>query len=105
MYLLKVSETLRSAKLSLSEIMQICEQLETTSFDVPDSWETELRGRRVSLGNEEGLVIQGIELLCGGTGNCQTWVLCRSNGKWLTMFKDQSPIASAFVFHPVAHAG
>ena len=41
---LKVSETLRAAKLSLSEIMQICEQLETTSFDVPDSWETELRG-------------------------------------------------------------
>ncbi len=43
---------MRAAKLSLSEIMQICEQLETTSFDVPDSWETELRGRRVSLGNE-----------------------------------------------------
>jgi len=102
---LKVSETLRAAKLSLSEIMQICEQLETTSFDVPDSWETELRGRRVSLGNEEGLVIQGTELLCGGTANCQTWVLRRSNGKWLTMFKDQAPIASAFGFQPEAHAG
>src|SRR5438552_13765566 len=63
---LKASETLQAAKLSSTEIKQICEQLETTSFDVPDSWETELRGRRVSLGNEEGLVIQGIELLCGG---------------------------------------
>ena len=102
---LKASETLQAAKLSSPEIKQICEQLETTSFDVPDSWETELRGRRVSLGNEEGLVIQGTELLCGGTANCQTWVLRRSNGKWLTMFKDQAPIASAFGFQPKTHAG
>ena len=102
---LKASETLQAAKLRSTEIKQICEQLETTSFDVPDSWETELRGRRVSLGNEKGLVIQGIELLCGGTGNCQTWVLRRSNGKWLTMFKDQAPIASAFGFQPKTHAG
>ena len=70
---LKASETLQAAKLSSTEIKQICEQLETTSFDVPESWETELRGRRVSLGNEDGLVIQGTELLCGGTANCQTW--------------------------------
>ena len=102
---LKASETLQAAKLSSTEIKQICEQLETTSFDVPESWETELRGRRVSLGNEDGLVIQGTELLCGGTANCQTWVLRRSNGKWLTMFKDQAPIASAFGFQPEARAG
>jgi hypothetical protein len=95
---LKASETLRAAKLSSTEIKQICEQVETTSFDVPDSWEKELRGQRVSLGNEDGLVIQGTELLCGGTGNCQTWVLRRSNGKWLAMFKGQAPIASAFGF-------
>jgi hypothetical protein len=102
---LKASETLRAAKLSSTEIKQICEQVETTSFDVPDSWEKELRGQRVSLGNEDGLVIQGTELLCGGTGNCQTWVLRRSNGKWLAMFKGQAPIASAFGFQPEAHAG
>jgi hypothetical protein len=102
---LKAKETLQAAKLSSPEIKQICEQLEATSFDVPDSWETELRGRRVSLGNEEGLVIQGTELLCGGTGNCQTWVLGRSSGKWLTMFKDQAPIASAFGFQPETHSG
>ena len=102
---LKASETLQAAKLSSSEVKQICEQLETTSFDLPDSWERELRGRRVSLGNEDGLVIQGTELLCGGTGNCQTWVLRRSNGKWLAMFKGQAPIASAFGFQPEAHAG
>ena len=102
---LKASETLQAAKLSSPEIKQICEQLETPSFDVPDSWEKELRGRRVSLGNEEGLVIQGTELLCGGTGNCQTWVLGRSSGKWLTMFKDQAPIASAFGFQPETHSG
>ncbi len=80
---LKASETLQAAKLSSPEIKQICEQLETPSFDVPDSWEKELRGRRVSLGNEDGLVIQGTELLCGGTGNCQTWVLRRSPGSVL----------------------
>jgi len=102
---LKASETLQAAKLSSPEIKQICEQLETTSFDIPDSWEKELRGRRVSLGNEDGLVIQGTELLCGGTRNCQTWVLRRLNGKWLAMFKDQAPIASAFGFHPETHAG
>jgi hypothetical protein len=78
---LKASETLRAAKLSSTEIKQICEQVETTSFDVPDSWEKELRGQRVSLGNEDGLVIQGTELLCGGTGNCQTWVLRRIEWK------------------------
>jgi hypothetical protein len=102
---LKASETLQVAKLSSSEVKQIREQLETTSFDVPDSWEAELRGQRVSLGNEDGLVIQGTKLLCGGTGNCQTWVLRRSNGKWWAMFKDQAPIASSFGFQPETHAG
>ena len=77
----KASETLRAAKLSSTEIKQICEQAGTTSFDVPDSWEKELRGQHVSLGSEDGLVIQGTELLCGGTGNCQTWVLRRIEWK------------------------
>lgn len=46
---LKASETLQAAKLSSPEIKQICEELETTSFDVSDSWETELRAGDASL--------------------------------------------------------
>jgi len=38
---------------------QIYESLESTSFDTPDSWEKELRTRRVSLGNGKELVVQG----------------------------------------------
>src|SRR5437870_12699435 len=67
MHHLKVSETLRAAKLSLSENMQICEQLQTTSFDLPGSWETQLRGPRVSRRPEERLAIQSSERHCGRT--------------------------------------
>jgi hypothetical protein len=91
-------QTFRAAKLSSTEMDGIFKEVEKTSFDYPDSWQSELRARRVSLGNADGLVIQGTKLLCGGTGNCQTWVFRSSNGRWISMFQGQAPIISAFGF-------
>src|SRR5262249_37615621 len=75
---LSLDETFLAAKLDAVERKQIIDQVEKTSFDVPDSWESELRVRRVSLGEAEGLIVRGTQLLCGGTGNCETWVFRRS---------------------------
>jgi hypothetical protein len=36
--------------------------------------------------------------LCGGTGNCQTWILRRANGEWLNTFSGEAPIASSIGF-------
>jgi len=95
---LATNETFLAAKLTAAERKQIIEQVETTSFDAPDSWLSELRVRRVSLGESDGLVIRGTQLLCGGTGNCETWVFRRSGDEWLNMFDHQAPIVSAFGF-------
>ena len=102
---LSADETFLAAKLTAAEQKQIIDQVENTSFDVPDSWEAELRVRRVSLGDSDGLVIRGTKLLCGGTGNCQTWVFRRSAGKWLNMFEQKAPIVSGFGFQQEATAG
>src|SRR5882724_6976050 len=83
---LSANETFPAAKLTAAEQKEIIDQVESTSFDAPDSWETELRVRRVSLGESDGLVIRGTHLLCGGTGNCETWVFRNSQGKWLNLF-------------------
>jgi hypothetical protein len=92
-------ETFQSAKMSSNEANGILRQIEETSLDYPDSWRSELRLRRVSLGDTDGLVVRGTKLLCGGTGNCQTWIFRqRSNGRWVTMFQRQAPIISAFGF-------
>ena len=88
---LSADETFLAAKLTAAEQKQIIDQVENTSFDVPDSWEAELRVRRVSLGDSDGLVIRGTKLLCGGTGNCQTWVFRRSAGKWLNISSRSLP--------------
>jgi hypothetical protein len=95
---LKDTETFQSAKLDANAIKQISEAIEATAFDTPDSWESELRVRRVSLGETPGLVLQGTKLLCGATGNCQTWVMHRSNDHWLAMFAEQAPMTSGFGF-------
>jgi hypothetical protein len=92
-------ETFQAAKLSSNEANGILKQIEETSFDYPDAWQSELRVRRLSLGDTDGLVVRGTRLLCGGTGNCQTWVFRQqSNGRWVSMFHRQAPIISAFGF-------
>jgi len=95
---LRANETFVSVKLTAAERKEIIDQVENTSFDSPDSWEKELRARRVSLGESDGLVIRGTQLLCGGTGNCETWVFRHSQGKWLNLFNEEAPIVSGFGF-------
>ena len=94
---LQESDTFRGARLTPSEQKQVFGEIEGISSDTPQSWESELRVRRVQLGGvQEGLVLQGSELLCGKTGNCQTFVLRRENSKWIAMFQEEAPIASGF---------
>src|SRR6185437_8702566 len=102
---LSANETFRAAKLTAAEQEQIINQVENSSFDVSDSWETELRVRRISLGQANGLIIRGTRLLCGGTGNCETWVFRQSSEKWLNMFEQQAPIVSALGFEQEASGG
>jgi hypothetical protein len=98
-------ETFLAAKLTEAEQKQIIDQVEKTSFDAPDSWESELRVRRVSLGESEGLLIRGTRLLCGGTGNCESWVFRRSQRNWINLFDQEAPIASGFAFEDEATGG
>src|SRR5882672_9709241 len=74
---LRNSDTFEAEKLGASEKREIRRELEKGSFDAPDSWDREVRVRRISLGAVDGLVVQGVTLLCGATGNCETWVLRR----------------------------
>jgi hypothetical protein len=99
------NETFLAAKLTAAERKQIIDQVEKTSFDVPDSWESELRVRRVSLGEPDGLVIRGTQMLCGGTGNCETWIFRRSQGNWFNLFEQEAPIVSGFGFEQEATGG
>jgi hypothetical protein len=102
---MSANETFLAAKLTATEQKEIIDQVENTSFDTPDSWETELRVRRVSLGELDGLIIRGTRLLCGGTGNCETWVFRCSPGKWLNMFEQEAPTVSGFGFEQEASGG
>lgn len=100
------NDTFRAARLTPSEQEQVFQEVAGISFDTPDSWESELRVRRVNMGGiEEGLVVQGSTLLCGGTGNCATFLLRRVNSKWIAMFDEQAPIASGFGFGPESNNG
>jgi hypothetical protein len=95
---LQESDRLLAAQLTPKERQQIFEEVEAISFDVPDVWESELRLRRMALGSVEGLIIQGTNLLCGGTGNCETVVLRRSRDRWIAMFQREAPIGHGFAF-------
>ena len=98
-------ETFLASRLTAAERVQIIDQVEQTSFDVPDNWQSELRVRRVSLGGAPGLVVRGMSLLCGGTGNCQTWVFRLSHGTWFNLFEQEAPILSAFGFQEGTNFG
>lgn len=91
-------ETFLAVMLTAAEQKQIIDQVEQTSFDIPGDWQLELRVRRVSLGGAEGLVVRGTRLLCGGTGNCQTWVFRLLQGAWFNLFEREAPIVSGFGF-------
>jgi len=103
---LTAKDTWAAAKLSAQEIQQITEAVENSAFDTPDSWEQELRVRRVDLGASLGIIAQGTKLLCGGTGNCQVFVLQKANGKWTSLFgTEQAPLAESFQLGPALTNG
>ena len=91
-------DDIAAAGLPPAEAKQLLDQVEQTSFDTPDSWQAELRLRRLPIGGGGGLVVRGTALLCGGTGNCETWLFRRSNGAWATMFDGEAPVISSFGF-------
>ncbi len=75
--------------------------LEQSAYDTPDSWTKEVRIRKIDLGEAPGIVAQGTNLLCGGTGNCQTWVFRKADNKWISLFgNDQAPLAESFQLGP-----
>jgi hypothetical protein len=102
---LRPAETVSAARLTPAEKRQIFRQLDDTSFDTPDSWDTEALVRRVRLGDSDGLVIQGSKLLCGATGNCATWVIRRQKDGWRNLFSGDAPLASTFAFADVLTNG
>ncbi|MCU1299207.1 MAG: hypothetical protein JWO91_3485 [Acidobacteriaceae bacterium] len=94
-------DVFNSVGLSAIEVREIVEQAEQSAYDTPDDWKKELRVRRANLGNSSGLVVQGSKLLCGGTGNCQTWVFHKVDNKWVSLFpNDRVPIAESFRLGP-----
>ena len=94
------SDTIGAAKLSAKEKSEIFAAVEAMSFDWPDSWMSEFRVRRIPLGPEGGLILQGTKFLCGATGNCEIAVLRHAQGKWLALFEGQAPIGDGFAFVP-----
>lgn len=105
-------ETFAASRLSASAIRQIEAEVEASAYDTPASWAAELRVRRVDLGAARGLIVQGTKLLCGGTGNCQTWVLRAIGGKWISMFASsgnnncsEPPLAEGFALGPARTHG
>lgn len=99
-------ETLAKLNLSATELKQVISGVQAAAFDSPDSWEKELLGRRVSLGAAPGLVLQGNDLLCGGTGNCQIFVFRRVGKDWVPLFAgEQAPVVEGFSFGPGATRG
>jgi hypothetical protein len=98
---LEAKDTFAAAHLSSQEADEVIHAVSDCAFDIPDSWETELRARRVDLGAAPGLLLQGTNLLCGGTGNCQIFVLRKVNQRWTSLFgNEQAPIAEGYLFGP-----
>lgn len=105
MQTLGAKDTWAAAKFSAEETKQIIAGAEQSAFDTPDSWETELRVRRMDLGGTQGIIAQGTKLLCGGTGNCEIFVFRKAEGKWVSLFKADAPIADGFQLGPPSTRG
>jgi hypothetical protein len=100
---LRNEEDFAAARLTAAERHSIVEQLEASSFDVPDDWAREVRVRRIDVDGVEDLLIRGTDLLCGATGNCQTWVFRHeANREWRNGFASQAPMATSVGFDGAA---
>jgi len=97
---LGTADTLAATKLMQREVSQLISAVEQLAYDTPDSWSTELRAKRIDLGSSPGLVLEGTNLLCGGTGNCQIFVFRRVNDRWISLFQGRAPICETFTFGP-----
>lgn len=97
---LGTGDTFAAAKLTQKEVSQIIPALEQLAYDIPDSWNTELRAKRIDLGSSPGIVLEGTNLLCGGTGNCQIFVFRRVSDRWISLFQGQAPICETFTIGP-----
>jgi hypothetical protein len=89
-----------TAELPPVQLQEILDQVTETSFDTPDSWPAELRLRRVAIGDGTALIVRGTALLCGGTGNCQTWLFRFANGHWSSMIEGEAPIIDGMGLAP-----
>src|SRR5262245_31917589 len=97
---LTMQDSVSRMRLSAAEMRQILTAVERSAFDTPDSWEDELSARRVDLGSSPGIVLRGTKLLCGGTGNCQLFVMRKTN-RWVSLFgEEQAPLAESFELGP-----
>jgi len=91
------NDTFHAAQLTEKEVEELVRQVQDSSFDTADDWQSELRVRRVDLGHSPGIIIQGTKLLCGATGNCQTWVFRKLDDRWISLFPiDKVPIVEGF---------
>jgi len=100
------NETFAAAGLTAEDVRQIVDAIEQAAYDTPASWSAELRARRVDLGGGPAVVVQGTRLLCGGTGNCQLFVLHKVNGRWVSLFgNEHAPLAATFQFGPGSSHG
>jgi hypothetical protein len=59
----------------------------------------------VALGQADVLVVRGTSLLCGATGNCQSWVFLRSQQQWRNLIQGAAPLASGLGFEERVSAG
>jgi hypothetical protein len=92
-------DTVAVANISEDEFHEIVGAVKKSAYDVPKSWKAELRFRRIDLGNYPGLAVQGTNLLCGGTGNCQIWLFRKANAHWTPLFgNEQTILAEGFEF-------
>jgi hypothetical protein len=99
-------DTLAAANLSGKEMRQIVASLEESAYDTPDSWSEELRAKRIDLGGGSGLLLQGTQRLCGGTGNCQLFVFRKVNDAWVSLVASgQTLLVESFQFGPGVTGG
>jgi hypothetical protein len=94
------------ARLPAKETREVIAEVERSAYDTPGSWSTELRAKRITLGHTPGLAIQGSKLLCGATGNCQTWIFRKVGDRWMSLFTgDEAPIIEGFRLGPAVSGG
>ena len=89
----RAKNTLAPAGIRGRDLASLVAQISSTAFDTPASWSSELRARNIRAGGERFLVIRGTDLLCGGTGACQTWLFQRRASHWLNVIAGEPPVA------------